>query len=83
MTRADVENFPRRFLDTYERGDLDSLWTFYSADCRFPVLERFDLEPTWENYRAFMTRFIDAFPDVHHRSRRSLSTATMSGRCTR
>lgn len=66
MTHADVEDFLRRFLDTYERRDLDTLWTFYDADCRFPVLERFDLEPTWENYRAFMTRFIDAFPDVHH-----------------
>lgn len=61
-----AEKFIRRFLDTYERHDLDALWTFYGADCRFPVLERFDIEPSWENYKAFMTRFIDAFPDVHH-----------------
>ncbi len=47
-------------------GATSNLWTFYDPDCRFPVLERFDLEPTWENYRAFMTRFIDAFPDIHH-----------------
>ena len=66
MTRPDVEDFLRRFLDTYERRDLETLWTFYDPDCSFPVLERFDLEPTCENYRAFMTRFIDAFPDVHH-----------------
>lgn len=66
MTRGDTEHFLRRFLDTYERRDLDTLWTFYNTDCCFPVLERFDLEPTWENYQAFMTRFIDAFPDVHH-----------------
>jgi hypothetical protein len=66
MTRRDVEDLLRRFLDTYESRDLETLWTFYDADCRFPVLERFGLEPTWENYRAFMTTFIDAFPDVHH-----------------
>jgi len=39
------ERFIRRFLDTYEEHDLDRLWTFYSADCRFPVLERFNIEP--------------------------------------
>ncbi len=66
MTHADAEDFLRRFPETYERRDLDTLWRFYDADRRFPVLERFDLEPTWENYRAFMTRFIDAFPDLHH-----------------
>ncbi len=60
------ERFIRRFLDTYEEHDLDRLWTFYSADCRFPVLERFNIEPSWERYKIFMTNFIDAFPDVHH-----------------
>ena len=59
-------DFLRRFLDTYEAHDLEALWRFYSADCRFPILERFDMDPTWENYKAFMTRFIDAFPDIHH-----------------
>ncbi|MGI8679448.1 MAG: ester cyclase [Jatrophihabitans sp.] len=61
-----AERFLRRFLDTYERRDLGALWRFYSYDCRFPVLERFDIDPTWDNYKAFMTTFIDAFPDVHH-----------------
>lgn len=37
------------------------------ADCRFPVLERFGIDPTWENHKVFMTRFIEAFPDnIHH-----------------
>lgn len=48
------------------RARLDRLWTFYSADCCFPVLERFNIEPSWERYKIFMTTFIDAFPDVHH-----------------
>jgi len=60
------ERFIRRFLDTYEAHDLDRLWTFYSKDCKFPVLERFGMEPSWERYKIFMATFIDAFPDVHH-----------------
>ena len=67
MTTAETpERFIRRFLDTYEEHDLDTLWTFYSPDCRFPILERFDIEPSWERYKLFMETFIDAFPDVHH-----------------
>ncbi len=58
--------FLRRFLDTYEAHDLDGLCSFYSQDCRFPVLERFGIDPTWDKYKTFMTTFIDAFPDVHH-----------------
>jgi predicted ester cyclase len=61
-----AERFLRRFLDTYERCELVTLWSFYGDDCRFPVLERFGIEPSWENYRRFMTTFIEAFPDVHH-----------------
>ncbi|MHB8296677.1 MAG: ester cyclase [Acidimicrobiales bacterium] len=61
-----AEAFIRRFLDTYESHDLDRTWAFYSADCRFPALERFGVDPTWDNYKAFMTRFLDAFPDIHH-----------------
>ncbi len=60
------ERFIRRFLDTYEAHDLDRLWTFYSKDCNFPVLERFGMEPSWERYKIFMKTFIHAFPDVHH-----------------
>lgn len=56
----------RRFLDTYEGHDLDTLWSFYADDCRFPVLERFGIEATWPEYRAFMARFLSAFPDLHH-----------------
>jgi steroid delta-isomerase-like uncharacterized protein len=59
-------DFIRRFLDTYERHDLDTLWTFYHPDCRFTVLSRFGIDPTWDNYKAFMTTFINAFPDIHH-----------------
>ena len=61
-----AEDFIRRFLDTYEDHDLEALWTFYSVDCRFPILERFGIHATWKNYKVFMTRFIDAFPDLHH-----------------
>jgi steroid delta-isomerase-like uncharacterized protein len=66
ITHESAEALIRRFLDTYESHDLEALWAFYSADCRFPVLERFGIAPTWENYQVFMTRFVDAFPDVHH-----------------
>ncbi len=58
--------FIRDFLDTYERHDLAALWTFYSPECSFPILERFGIEPSWENYKGFMETFINAFPDVHH-----------------
>lgn len=61
-----AEDFIRRFLDIYETHDLDRLGAFYSVDCRFPVLERFGVDPTWDNYKVFMTRFLDAFPDIHH-----------------
>lgn len=66
MPSATAEQFLRRFLDTYEAHDLDGLWNFYSHDCRFPVLERFGIDPSWDNYKTFMTTFVDAFPDVHH-----------------
>jgi C-1 hydroxylase len=61
-----TERFIRRFLDTYEGRELDALWMFYGENCRFPVLERFGIEPSWDNYKRFMTTFIDAFPDLHH-----------------
>jgi predicted ester cyclase len=61
-----AEKFLRRFLDTYEARNLTELWNFYSRDCRFPVLTRFGIDPTWDNYKSFMASFIDAFPDVHH-----------------
>ena len=68
MTPSEAaERILRRFLDTYEAHDLDELWTFYSHDCQFPVLERFGIDPTWDRYKAFMATFISAFPDVHHR----------------
>ncbi|MEJ3653256.1 ester cyclase [Actinomycetes bacterium KLBMP 9759] len=67
VTTADAaERFLRRFLDTYEARDLDGLWAFYAVDCRFAVLERFGIEPSWAAYKTFMTTFIDAFPDLHH-----------------
>ncbi len=66
MSSDNAAHFLRRFLDTYEARDLDGLWKFYSDDCRFPVLERFGLKPSWDTYQTFMTTFIDAFPDVHH-----------------
>lgn len=67
MTTDDTPaSFIRRFLDTYERHDLDTLWSFYSPDCTFPVLQRFGIEASWERYKVFMKTFIDAFPDIHH-----------------
>ncbi|WP_232668086.1 ester cyclase [Pseudonocardia sp. TRM90224] len=71
MTAHDTaERFLRRFLDTYEARDLDELWGFYADDCSFAVLERFGIEPSWPAYKSFMTTFIDAFPDLHHRIER-------------
>jgi predicted ester cyclase len=61
-----AERFVRRFLRTYEAHNLQKLWGFYSAECRFPVLDRFGIEQSWANYKTFMTTFLEAFPDVHH-----------------
>ena len=55
-----AEHFLRRLRDTYEAHDLDGLWTSYSHDCSFPVLKRFGIEPTWTNYKGFMTTFIQS-----------------------
>jgi hypothetical protein len=83
MTRSDSpERFLRRFLDTYERRDLDALWSFYGEDCRFPVLERFGIEPSWDNYKRLMTTFIDAFLTSITTSRNSSKTVRTCGLCT-
>jgi hypothetical protein len=77
-----AEDFLRRFLDTYEAHDLEALWRFYSADCRFPILERFDMDPTWENYKAFMTGSSTPSPTSTTPSRSWSPTTTTSGPCT-
>jgi len=59
-------DFIRHFLDTYERCDLEAFCMSYATDCTFPVLECFGVDPGWENYQVFMTKFIDAFRDISH-----------------
>jgi steroid delta-isomerase-like uncharacterized protein len=66
MTSEDNKQLIHRFIETYERHDLEALWDFYSPDCRYVVLTRFGIEPTLENYKRFMANFLVAFPDVHH-----------------
>lgn len=67
MTALELnKDLVRRFIDTYESHDLDALWSLYAPDCYFAALERFNIEPTWDNYKAFMATFLAAFPDVHH-----------------
>ena len=56
----------RRFITAFEKHDLDAVWVNFDSQCRFPVLTRFGIEPTFENYRHFITSFIEALPDVHH-----------------
>ena len=56
----------RRFIAAYAKHDMDAVWELFGPGCRFPVLSRFHIEPTFENYRAFMIAFLTALPDVHH-----------------
>ena len=55
-----------RFVEAVERHDLEAVWECLDPRCRFPVLTRFGIDPTFENYQRFITSFITALPDVHH-----------------
>lgn len=55
-----------RFVAALERHDLEAVWDCLDAHCRFPVLTRFGIDPTFENYQRFIASFITALPDVHH-----------------
>jgi|SRR5581483_3451517 len=56
----------RRFVAALEKHDLDAVWANFDQQCRFPVLTRFGINPTFENYRRFIVSFFEALPDVHH-----------------
>jgi steroid delta-isomerase-like uncharacterized protein len=56
----------RRFVTTVENHDLDAAWTNFDQQCRFSVLTRFGIDPTFENYQRFIASFLEALPDVHH-----------------
>lgn len=56
----------RRFITAYEKHDLEAVWRMFDPNGNFLVLRRYGIEPTFENYRSFMARFISAFPDVRH-----------------
>jgi C-1 hydroxylase len=56
----------RRFIAAFERHDMEALWENFDPRCRFTVLTRFGIEPTFENYKQFITSFAAALPDVHH-----------------
>lgn len=57
----------RRFAEAYNRHD-DVAEILDSVDpcCSFPVLIKFGIEPTFENYRKFIASFLAALPDLHH-----------------
>jgi steroid delta-isomerase-like uncharacterized protein len=56
----------RRLITAFEKHDLDAVWVNFDPQCRFPILTRFGIEPTFENYRRFIASFSEALPDVHH-----------------
>lgn len=66
MAEPRLAEFLDRFLRTYEAGNFDALWEFYSPECDYAVLDRFGLEKTRERYQKFMRDFLTAFPDLHH-----------------
>lgn len=66
MTTEENKAVIRRFVTTFEKHDLDAGWKLFDQKCRFSVLKRFGIEPTFENYKAFMIAFLAALPDVHH-----------------
>ena len=65
---SDEENkaIIRHFVTAVEKHDLDAVWVNFDQQCRFPVLTRFGIEPTFKNYRRFIASFLEAPPDVHH-----------------
>lgn len=62
----DKKAFIQHFIKTYESHDLEAFWKFYAEDCKFTVLTRFGITPSWEHFKVFMAAFLTAFPDVHH-----------------
>lgn len=66
MTTEENKATIRRFVTTLEKRDLDAAWKIFDPQCRFSVLTRFGIEPTFENYKAFMAAFLVALPDVTH-----------------
>ncbi|QDZ13704.1 ester cyclase [Humibacter ginsenosidimutans] len=66
MAKEAQRRFLESFLRTYEAGDFERMWEFYSPDCDYAVLDRFGLEKTTERYQKFMRDFLAAFPDLHH-----------------
>jgi len=55
-----------RVVAALERHDLEAVWACLDPHCRFPVLTRFGIDPTFDNYKRFIASFITALPDVHH-----------------
>ncbi len=55
-----------RFIEAFERHDMETVWEYFDEHCRFSVLKRFGIEPTFENYKRFIDDFAAALPDVHH-----------------
>lgn len=56
----------RRFIAAFNQHDLETVWENFDPHCRFPVLTRFGIDPTFENYRLFIASFAAALPDIHH-----------------
>ncbi len=56
----------RRFAAAYNRHDVVEVLDSIDPRCSFPVLTKFGIEPTFENYRKFTASFLAALPDLHH-----------------
>ena len=66
MSTEENKAIIRRFIIAVEKHDLDAVWGNFDQQCRFSVLTRFGIDPTFENYRRFIASFLEALPDVHH-----------------
>lgn len=67
MSIEENKDVVRRFAAAYNRHDdvaeiLDSI----DPRCSLPVLTKFGIEPTFENYGKFTASFLAALPDLHH-----------------
>lgn len=57
----------RQFIAACNKhDDVDAILASIDPHGSFPVLAKFGIDPTFENYRTFMASFLKALPDVHH-----------------
>jgi len=55
----------RRFLEAGNEKNIAAVVDCFDPQGRFPILARFGVEPTFENYKKFLLSFFAALPDGH------------------